>query len=238
MLHLASSPPLPQEQTTPASAPSKVVQLGELRRLLAEKFPAAPPPKGGRFRTGIEQIDRQHGLICGAVTEICGCLGAGSLLLSALLQAAQQEREYAGLIDAGRSFDALDLPPAALERLLWVLCDGAQMAVKAADLLLRDGNLPLVLLDLQSLPLAQLRRIPASTWHRFQRIAEQGRAAFVVLTPRPMIEGARMRIAAERRWSLHDLTRRRQTLLQGLELKIFEKSNALFSALDRQLKSA
>jgi len=42
--------------------------------------------------------------------------------------------------------------------------------VKATDLLLHDGNLPLVLLDLQFLPSRALRKIPPSTWHRFGRL--------------------------------------------------------------------
>ncbi len=219
---------------TLVSSTERAGKLADLRRHLSEKFPEPPSRKETHFPTGLEPIDRlSRGLPRAAVTEICGSLGAGSLLIAALVQAAQRNRCHAALVDGGRSFDSLDLPPLVLQRLLWVLCDGAAQAVKAADLLLRDGNLPLILLDLQPLPTAQLQRIPASSWHRFHRIAEQGDAALVVLTPRPMIEGVRLRIAAENRWSLEALTRRRRELIYELDLKVFDK-NAVFAALDRE----
>jgi hypothetical protein len=75
-------------------------------------------------------------------------------------------------------------------------------AVKATDLLLRDGNLSLVMLDLQAVPSRQLQRIPANTWHRLQRLAEQTTAAVVILTPQPMVEAARVRITAGEGWTL------------------------------------
>ncbi len=233
-----------------ASSPEAVplspqaVKVADLRRILQEKFPARPAPKEGYFRTGLESIDRERGLPRAAVTEICGSLGTGSLLIAALARAAHRARSFCALIDGGRSFDAFDLGQPVLKRLLWVLCDGAEQAVKAADLLLRDGNLPLILLDLQPLPAIQLRRIPASTWHRFHRVAEQGNAAFVVLTPRPMIEGARVRIAAESRWRLDAMIAPRRALIETLELKIFDRGMGkgiggpeFVAALDRHLKA-
>ncbi len=218
-------------------ASSRIVKIAELRRALEEKFPAAPEKRDTHFVTGVEAIDRERGLPRAAVTEISGSTGAGSLLIASLIRAASRARSYAGLVDAGRSFDTLDLEPKVLKRLLWVLCADAPQAVKAADLLLRDGNLPLLLLDLQLVPLAQLRRIPVNTWHRFHRVAEQGNAALVVLTPRPMVEGVKVRIVAGNRWPLEVMTRRRRLLVEDLDLKIFDK-RTFFSMLDRQLKTA
>jgi hypothetical protein len=230
--------PIPFAALTPHSASAeRSGKIAELRRQLSEKFPEPPARKETHFLTGLEQIDRGLGLPRAAVTEICGSLGTGSLLIAALAQAAQRERCHAALVDGGRSFDTLDLHPRVLQRLLWVLCENAAQAVKAADLLLRDGNLPLILLDLQPLPAAQLRRIPASSWHRFHRIAEQGNTALVILTPQPMIEGVRLRIAAENRWHLGSMTRRRRELTQELDLKVFDKS-AVFAALDQHLETA
>jgi hypothetical protein len=215
---------------------SRIVKIAELRRALEEKFPAAPGKRDTHLLTGVEAIDRERGLPRAAVTEISGSTGAGSLLIASLIRAASRARSYAGLVDAGRSFDTLDLEPKVLKRLLWVLCADAPQAVKAADLLLRDGNLPLLLLDLQLVPLAQLRRIPVNTWHRFHRVAEQGNAALVVLTPRPMVEGVKVRIVAGNRWPLEAMTRRRRLLAEDLDLKIFDK-RTFFSTLDRQLKT-
>ncbi len=225
-------PPAP-----PESPPGGRGKIAELRRLLSEKFPAQRVKKGTHFLTGLEPIDEAEGLPRAAVTEISGSLGAGSLIITALVQALRRTRCYGALIDGSRTFDALDLAPQALQRLLWVLCEGANQAVKAADLLLRDGNLPLLILDLQALPPAQLRRIPASTWHRFHRMAEQGNTALAILTPQPMIEGARVRIAAETPGTLEAMTRRRHLLLRDLDLKIFDKS-VFLATLDEELKTA
>ena len=66
--------------------------------------------------------------------------------------------------------------------------------MQAADLLLRDGNFPLVFLDLMLNPLRELGKIPASNWYRFQRLVEPAPSAFLVVTPRSMISSAHMQI--------------------------------------------
>ncbi len=61
--------------------------------------------------------------------------------------------------------------------------------MKAADILLRDRNLPLVALDLKLNPPAQLRKISATAWHRLQRLAQQGGSVLVALTPMAVAAG-------------------------------------------------
>jgi hypothetical protein len=95
--------------------------------------------------------------------------------------------------------------------------------VKATDLLLRDGNLPLVLLDLQTMAPRQLGRIPMSTWHRFQRLVEMSGTALVVLTPQPIVEAARIRIALNAHWDLAVLKRPRRELLANIAVQIFRR---------------
>lgn len=189
--------------------------LAGLRAVLAEKFPSISAKPGGVF-----PLCPGHELRRGVVTELFGSSGSGALFLDAMLVAAREQRTFLALIDAGRTFDPQSYESAALARLLWVQCDTAQQAVKAADLLLRDGNLPLLALDLQTLP---PRGIPASTWHRFHRLVEQSSAAFVVLTAQPMVEGARVRIALRNRWDLRALRRRRRALLATLDAQVFER---------------
>lgn len=208
------------------AAPARSVQsAAELRALLAEKFPAAPARKTGRtLPTGLPLFDEQHGgLRTGSVTELSGSTGHGSLFITAMLEAAVREQCFVALVDGGRTFDPQSHDPQALARLLWVQCETVKHAIKAADLLLRDGNLPLLLLDLQALPLRELGSIPASTWHRFQRLAEQTTIAFVVLTPRPMAEAARIRLTSQNRWPLDTLHRRRGELLQAFALQMHER---------------
>jgi hypothetical protein len=79
--------------------------------------------------------------------------------------------------------------------------------VKAADFLLRDGNFPLVILDLVLNTMDELRRIPATNWYRLQRLVEPTPTAFVVISRHNMVASARTKIVLENRWSLSDLSR-------------------------------
>ena len=108
-------------------------------------------------------------------------------------------------------------------RVLGVFCETADQGVKVTDLLLRDGNLPLVLLDLQAMPLRSLGRIPANTWHRFQRLVEKSGTALVVMTPQPLVEAARMRITLRGNWDLAALRRPRRELIDDVEVQVFRR---------------
>ena len=202
--------------------------MAALRALVAEKFPSpgeqAPLP---RLRTGCTALDQQGGLKRGAVTEICGPVAAGQLVLGALLAAASRERFFLALIDAADAFEPGDWPAAQLRRMLWVMGGTAEDSLKAADLLLRDGNLPLLMLDFQTVPARQLQKVPVSTWHRFHRVAAQSAVSFVVLTPEPMVEGAPSRIALRFSVSLPAaLLEPREALLAQVDAQIFERGAA------------
>jgi hypothetical protein len=211
-------------------------RLSGLRRLLAEKYPAAERKPGGILSTGIAPVDAvEGGLRRAALTELSGCSGAGALFIQAMLHAVSREKCLAALVDAARSFEPEGCAPAALARLLVVLCDDPAQAVKAVDLLLRDGNLSLVLLDLQLAPLRQIRRIHASAWHRLQRLVEQTSSALVVLTPQPMVEGARVRIAMNAQWTLKAQRRWRHELIPEMSVRVFPRHASAFSG-DPQLR--
>lgn len=70
-------------------------------------------------------------------------------------------------------------------------------AVKAANLLFPDGNLSLFILDLLGAELRGVGRIPANAAHRFQKVIEQGNMALAVFTPRPLVEGASVKISVD-----------------------------------------
>lgn len=212
-------------------------RLAALRELLAQKFPVCDLKPAGVLPTGLEVFDQSEGgLRRGAVTELVGPTSAGPLFLEAVMRMLGREKMFAALIDAGSAFDPQGSESPALQRLLWVRCAEATEAVKAADLLLRDGNLPLVLLDLVPLPLREVGRIPASTWHRFQRLVEPSGTALVILTPRPLVEGARVRIAVRNRWTLAAMRRRRRELLGQLDAQVFSRRE--FSTLESVPRSA
>src|SRR5216117_350779 len=123
-------------------------QIIDLRNLLAERFQHPPAVAGGQISIPLFGRVTDGGLRKGAITEIISTnASAGSaLLIHSLLQIAQRHRFFLALIDGGDSFDVQSVDTGTLQHLLWVRCEKATEAIKAADFLLRDGNFPLVIL--------------------------------------------------------------------------------------------
>jgi hypothetical protein len=202
-------------------AEERTAKMQALRGLLAEKFPEQELKDAGLLPTGLAAFDAaEGGLRRGAVTELVAATSGGALFIEVMLAALGRQQGFGALVDLGGSFDPQGASSGLLSRLLWVRCQEALQAVKAADLLLRDGNLALILLDFQAAPLREIRRIPASTWHRFQRLAEPASTALVILTTQPLVEGARARIVLRERWTLRAMRERRGALLQQLEPQV------------------
>jgi hypothetical protein len=181
----------------------------DLRKLLAERFPHAPVAAATQLITGLAFLDEaiDGGLPKGAITELISPrISAGSAsLIHALLQVAQRDRFFLALIDGRDSFDPSasgGLGNAGLHHLLWVRCTNALDAIKAADLLLRDGNFPLVIVDLVlNLP-EELRKIPQTSWYRLQRLVEPAPTACLVMTRQGMVSSAQLKIVLENSWRL------------------------------------
>jgi hypothetical protein len=150
------------------------------------------------------------------------------MLLSAVADAAVRESFFLGLVDAANSFEPSDWRDEHLRRILWVMCGGAGPAIRAADILLRDGNLPVVILDLQMLPALQLRRIPVSTWHRFQRVIEPTDTVLTILTPQPVVEGVAARMAIRTDLTLEAMHLPRPASWEHLHVQVFERGTAAF----------
>ena len=109
------------------------------------------------------------------------------------------------LIDGRDSFDPCTLRNSILRQLLWVRCTNALEAIKAADLLLRDGNFPLVIVDLIFNSVEELRKIPQTTWYRFQRLVESVPTACLILTRYEMVSSAQLKLVLENSWNLETL---------------------------------
>jgi hypothetical protein len=77
--------------------------------------------------------------------------------------------------------------------------------MQASDLLLRDGNFPLVILDLVLNSAEELRKISQTHWYRLQCLVEQAATAFLVLTPGSIISSAQWKLVLENRWTLPQL---------------------------------
>ena len=188
------------------AASSKII---DLRNLLAERFPQPFTPQPPRLVTGLPAIDEAigGGLPKSSITELSSPqVSAGTaLLVYNLLEGARRDGYFLALVDGRDSFDPQPLGDQRLRNLLWVRCTKALDAVKAADLLLRDGNFPLVVLDLVLNASAELRKIPQTSWYRLQRLVETAPTAFLVLTRASIISSAQLKLSLDNAWTLADL---------------------------------
>ena len=170
----------------------------QLRELLAERFPREAERLGMVFPTGVPSLDEAlgGGLRKGTLTEMSTPPeGAGCLtVLNAVMAAAAAEGRPVALIDGADGFDPQPVDPAVLGHLLWVRCRNGGEFLKAADLILRDGNVPLVLLDLRGNGRAELRKIPNTAWYRMQRMAGRSAVACLIATPWFMVSSAQYRV--------------------------------------------
>ncbi len=203
--------------------PDPPANIIALRDHLRSKFPGAHADRAAAaalLATGIPCLDAA-GVAQGALTEIVGerpSCGA-ALLIHALLERETAVRECTALVDGSDAFDPWSAAPRVLERTLWVRCTHPLQAVKAADLLLRDGNVPLVLLDLQLHAPREAVRVPASAWHRLRFLAEQGGGALCIFTPCELVPCARSRVRLEHCFTPDDLHRPRRDLVAGLQAR-------------------
>jgi hypothetical protein len=200
----------------------------ELRRLLAERHPPAHASRKVSDRpvmpSGIPALDHLlgGGWPKGKLSELVGSgEGSGSAqVLHALVQRVAAEGQFLALIDGRDSFDVDAVDPDVLSRVLWVRCTGADEALKAADILLRDRNIPNVVLDLKMNPLPQLRRIPSSAWHRFRRLQEQHGTTLLVITPTQFVGGAHCRVQVDSRLNLQAMTRPPSEVMSDLHFEL------------------
>ena len=184
-------------------------KIMDLRKLLAERFPHTAVPTATRLITGLPFLDQLAGggLPRGALTEFVSLqTSAGSAsLIHALIGSANRDNYFLTLIDGRDSFDPCGLENASLRNLFWVRCTKASEAIKAADLLLRDGNFPLVIVDLVLNSPEELRKIPQTNWYRLQRLVELIPTACLVLTRYEMVGSAQLKLVLENSWNLETL---------------------------------
>jgi hypothetical protein len=210
------------------AATAKII---DLRKLLAERFPHPVVTTATRLFTGLHSLDESTGggLLRGALTELISParslarnasdaggathrvaggprISAGSTsLIQALIRGAYRDNYFLALIDGRDSFDPSGLDNTLLRHLLWIRCSKAFEVIKAADLLLRDGNFPMVIVDLVLNSPEELRKIPQTTWYRLQRLVELIPTACLVLTRYEMVGSAQLKLILENSWNLETL---------------------------------
>jgi hypothetical protein len=176
----------------------------------ASRLEVRPAPQ--IVSSGVREIDAlTGGLPRGCLTEVCGPASSGrtSVLLAALA-AATQRQEVCALVDISDAFNPHSAAAAGVnfERLLWVRCGGTkqkadspqrhrdtekneksekpvEQALRVTDLLLQSGGFGLVIIDLGDTPLKMARRIPLTSWFRFQRAVEHTSTVLFVISQVP-----------------------------------------------------
>lgn len=172
--------------------------IQDLRALLSARFPERKRGLEGVVSTGLANLDEAlgGGVPLGRLTEwVAGRPGCGTqLALLSLLLACRQACLRVALIDPAECFAPEAMPQEAHQHLVWVRGGDLAAALGAADLLLHDGNLRLVVLDVRGVSDKQLRRWPATGWYRLQRAAEETGAALLCCTPGVTVPSAAVRL--------------------------------------------
>src|SRR6201982_176028 len=185
------------------AASAKII---DLRNLLAERFPHPSYMTAPRLITGLSFLEEpiRGGLPRGAITELIspGTSAGSASLIHALVHCAYRDNYFLALIDGRDSFDPCGLDNTWLQHLLWVRCSKASEGVKAADLLLRDANFPLVIVDLVLNAPDELRKIPQTNWYRLPRLVAVVSKACLILTRYEMVSSAQLKLVLGNSWDM------------------------------------
>ena len=179
----------------------------DLRNLLAERFPCAASSAATVLTTKLLFFDEVlgGGLPQGAITELITpeCTAGSASLIHTLLQCAQRDGYFLALIDGRDSFDPSPFGSGntALRHLLWVRCTNVFEAIKSTDLLLRDGNFPLLIVDLVLNPPEELRNLPQTNWYRLQRLVEVTSTACLIMSRHRIVSSAKLKVVLENSWT-------------------------------------
>src|SRR5262245_7000597 len=216
------------------AASAKII---DLRNLLAERFPHPSLTTATRLISGLPFLDEPigGGLPRAAITELISSrTSAGSAsLIQALVHCAHRDNYFLALIDGRDSFDPFGLDRGCLQHLLWVRCRKASEGLKAAALLLRDGNFSLVIVDLVLNASDELGKIPQTNWYRLQRLVEVLPTACLVLTRYEMVSSAQLKLVLENSWDIQTfetedaLSRLRIVVKRSHLLVVVQKSEVI-----------
>ncbi len=194
-----------------------LLQIEQLRRELREKFPAAhrpatspsvPPSPTAASKTVLAPLQFSPGQLSEIISPHHS--SGASLVISELLD---EKRELPlAFIDGRDSFDPASYGNEKCRHLIWLRCAKTEQAIQAADLLLRDGNLPFVILDLHLVSERELRQIPSSFWHRLKIQARDSGCAMLAMTPRALVPTPHRRLTLSGHFSLQHLELQPPTL--------------------------
>jgi hypothetical protein len=190
--------------------------VSALRSLLAARFPERTRKPHGGVPASVRPVDDAlgGGLPAGRLTELVSAVpsGGGQTVVASLIAATQAARQRIALVDGSDAFAPEAVPGEMLRHLLWVRCRTPEQAFAVADILLRDGNYAVVVLDLRGCAERALRRTPASLWYRLQRAAEGSSVAVLVQTQSPLVPAVPIRLVLDSPLSLAEADAERDDL--------------------------
>lgn len=191
---------------------------------MAARFPTAFRKPGPGVPTGVTPIDAAlgGGLPAGRLTELVSAPagGGGQLVLARLLATTRRERQRLALVDATDAFAPECVPDDALQHLVWVRPRSFDETFAAADVLVRDGNYAVVVLDLRGVSTRTLLTAPKTLWHRLHRAAESRPAAVLVQTPRGVVPSVPWRLVLETRAGLVTQHQAQEKILAQLHVVV------------------
>lgn len=175
--------------------------IAALRSLVDARFPTSVRKPAGGVSTGVLAVDTAlcDGLPAGCLTELVSAEpgSGGQSVLTQLLITTRRARQRVALIDAADGLAPETLPADALRHLVWVRPRHLSEALAVADVLVRDGNYAVVVLDLRGLERRALLSIPKGQWHRLHRAAESRPGAVLVQTAFALVPAVPWRLILE-----------------------------------------
>jgi len=205
----------------PAALKAALEDLLRARRLAAD----LPPLRGEELRrafvpTGISALDnRIGGFPLGQLSEVHGPASSGRTgLLLALVARSTSNGALAAWVDPADRFcpESAAAAGADLARLLWLRGRALAEALQATSTLLGSGLFEVTVLDLAGVHANELRRLPAATWIRLERVTAEAKTALVLIAAEHVAcgpGGARVALTGRPRWSGAGAGR----LLRGLD---------------------
>lgn len=194
-----------------------------LRSLVDSRFPTSVRKAGCGVPTGVPAIDAAlgGGLPPGKLTELVSELtgSGGQLALTRLLVTTRAARQRVALVDGADGFAPHSVPGDALRHLVWVRPVTLAETLAVADMLVRDGNYTVVVLDLRGIAARELLNTPKANWHRLQRAAESRPAAVLVQTTQGLVPAVPWRLALRTPQGLAARRMEREQLLAELTVE-------------------
>ena len=156
-------------------------------------------------------------------------LSSAQMHIESCLKEAPTLHFHAAFIEAQPRWCPDYLSEGVLSHTLWTRCDSGEQALKAADVLVRDENFQLVVIDLRQLSKRALQQIPQGHWYRLQRINSNQSSTLVVATPAPMIAAAHMRVEIQAKFDMNSFHTQRPHLASRVQSQITRRRSHTIS---------